>query len=78
MELTPQNILQFAIEGAYAYYVEIAKAEIEDGYGDAMASMERTEATGYLNGLQTAYRIFFGEQHDFPQDFDPTTYEDSL
>lgn len=77
MELSPKNVLQFKIQEAYAEYVDIAKEEIQEDFSDIMQSMERTEATGYLNGLEVAYTIVFGEVYDYPCDFDPTEYEES-
>ena len=66
------------IDEATGEYVAIAKEEIEGGYSDAMLSMERTEATGRLCGLQEAYFVFFNEPYHSESDFDPQEYEDSL
>ena len=78
MEVSPQNILQFKIKEAYEEWVEVAKEEIDNDYGDAMQSMERAEATGYLNGLEVAYTLIFGEVYEYLQNFDPNTYNEEV
>lgn len=61
--MTPQEMLEQMIDKAWQEFSEIARAEEEDGYSDAMVSMERTEANGYAEGLQTAYAVIFGKEY---------------
>ena len=58
--MTPQQMLEQMIDKAWQNFSEIAQAEEEDDYSDAMVSMERTEANGYAEGLSDAYRLIFG------------------
>jgi hypothetical protein len=58
--MTPQEMLEQMIDKAWQDFSEIAQAEEEDDYSDAMVSMERTEANGYAEGLSDAYKIIFG------------------
>jgi hypothetical protein len=58
--MTPQQMLEQMIDKAWQEFSEIAKAEEEDDYSDAMVSMERTEANGYAEGLSDAYQLIFG------------------
>ena len=58
--MTPQQMLEQMIDKAWQDFSEIAQAEEEDDYSDAMVSMERTEANGYAEGLSDAYRLIFG------------------
>ena len=46
--------------------VEIAKEEEDGDYGDAMLSMERTEANGFADGLSAAYQIIFNKEYASP------------
>jgi hypothetical protein len=78
MKISKQDVIKAEIDMAYADYVAIAKEEIEGDYSDAMLSMERTEATGRLSGLQFAYFIFFGETYEFLQEFDADAYNDEV
>jgi len=61
--MTPQEMLEQMIDKATLDFLEIAKAEEEDDYGDAMVSMERTEANGYADGLSAAYQIIFNKEY---------------
>jgi hypothetical protein len=61
--MTPQEMLEQMIDKAWQEFSEIAQAEEEDDYSDAMVSMERTEANGFAEGLQTAYAIIFGKEY---------------
>mgnify|MGYP000129542728 FL=1 len=61
--MTPQEMLEQMIDKAWKDFSEIAQAEEEDDYSDAMVSMERTEANGYVEGLQTAYAVIFGKEY---------------
>jgi hypothetical protein len=58
--MTPQQMLEQMIDKAWQDFSEIAQAEEEDDYSDAMVSMERTEANGYAEGLSDAYQLIFG------------------
>ncbi len=64
--MTPQEMLEQLIDNATKDFIEIAKAEEEDGYSDAMVSMERTEADGFLQGLSVAYHIMFDKEYISP------------
>jgi hypothetical protein len=64
--MTPQEMLEQLIDNATKEFIEIAKAEEEDGYSDAMVSMERTEADGFLQGLSVAYHIMFDKEYISP------------
>lgn len=68
--MTPQEMLEQMIDKATLDFLEIAKAEEEDDYGDAMVSMERTEANGYADGLSAAYQIIFNKQYLSPVELD--------
>jgi hypothetical protein len=61
--MTPQEMLEQMIDKAWQEFSEIAQAEEEDDYSDAMVSMERTEANGFAEGLQTAYALIFGKEY---------------
>ena len=63
MQITPKDILESMIDSATLEFLEIAKEEEDGDYGDAMLSMERTEAYGYCNGLEAAYKVFFREDY---------------
>jgi len=64
--MTQQEMLEQLIDKATLDFIEIAKAEEEDDYSDAMVSMERTEADGFLQGLSVAYHIMFGKEYISP------------
>jgi len=64
--MTPQEMLEQLIDNATKDFIEIAKAEEDDGYSDAMVSMERTEADGFLQGLSVAYHIIFDKEYISP------------
>ena len=64
--MTAQEMLEQLIDNATKDFIEIAKAEEDDGYSDAMVSMERTEADGFLQGLQVAYQIIFDKEYISP------------
>ena len=69
--MTPQEMLEHLIDKASLDFLEIAKAEEEDDYGDAMVSMERTEADGFLQGLQVAYQLIFDKEYISPVSLEP-------
>jgi hypothetical protein len=58
------NELIEKIKEARISWQEIAQAEIEDGYNDAILSIERGEAEGYYFGLKSAYVILNGHEPD--------------
>jgi len=64
--MTAQEMLEQLIDNATKDFIEIAKAEEDDGYSDAMVSMERTEADGFLQGLSVAYHIIFDKEYISP------------
>jgi hypothetical protein len=76
--VSKQDIMKAVIDEAYGEWVEVAKEEIDDNYGDAMKSMERCETTGRLEGLQEAYFIFFNESYYSSNDFDPDAYNEEV
>jgi hypothetical protein len=55
--------LEKEIDEAWHIFNQIATEEEEDGYSDAMQSMERTEANGFAVGLERAYYILFNERY---------------
>jgi hypothetical protein len=59
-------MLEQMIDKATLDFSEIAKEEEEGDYGDAMLSMERTEANGFLEGLSVAYHIIFDKEYTSP------------
>ena len=61
--MTPQQMLEQMIDKAWEEFSEIAKEEEEDGYSDAMLSMDRTRAEGYAEGLSTAYSLIFNKDY---------------
>ena len=61
--MTPQEMLEQMIDKATLDFSEIAKEEEDGDYGDAMLSMERTEANGFLEGLSVAYHIIFDKDY---------------
>ena len=61
--MTPQEMLEQMIDKATIDFLEIAKEEEDGDYGDAMLSMERTEARGFVDGLEAAYNIFLGKYY---------------
>jgi hypothetical protein len=61
--MTPQEMLEQMIDKATLDFIEIAKEEEEDGYSDAMVSMERTEAQGFVDGLSAAYYIIYDKEY---------------
>ena len=64
--MTPQEMLEHLIDKASLDFLEIAKAEEDDDFSDAMVSMERTEADGFLQGLQVAYQLVFDKEYVSP------------
>lgn len=61
--MTPQEMLEQMIDKAWQNFALIAQEEEDDDYSDAMVSMERTEANGFAEGLQTAYHVIFDKEY---------------
>jgi hypothetical protein len=61
--MTPQEMLEQMIDKATLDFLEIAKEEEDGDYGDAMLSMERTEANGFVDGLSAAYHIIYDKEY---------------
>ena len=68
--MNPQQMLEQMIDKATLDFLEIAKAEEDDDYSDAMVSMERTEANGFVEGLSVAYHIIFDKEYISPVELD--------
>ena len=68
--MTPQQMLEQMIDKATLDFLEIAKEEEDDGYSDAMQSMERTEASGFVDGLSVAYHMIFDKEYISPVELD--------
>jgi hypothetical protein len=68
--VTPQQMLEQMIDKATLDFLEIAKAEEDDDYSDAMVSMERTEAYGFAEGLSVAYHLIFDKEYISPVELD--------
>ena len=68
--MTPQEMLEQMIDKATSDFLEIAKEEEEGDFGDAMLSMERTEANGFVEGLSVAYHIIFDKEYASPVGLD--------
>jgi hypothetical protein len=62
--MTSQEMLEQLIDEAWQDFLTIAKEEKEDGYSDAMVSMDRTRAEGFAEGLQLAYRLVFDTDYN--------------
>lgn len=62
--MTPQEMLEQMIDNAWSDFNEIAQAEEDDDYSDAMQSMERTEAQGYAEGLSMAYNLVYNKVYN--------------
>jgi hypothetical protein len=59
-------MLEEMIDKATLDFLRIAKEEEDDGYSDAMQSMERTEASGFVDGLSVAYSVIFDKEYISP------------
>jgi hypothetical protein len=68
--MNPQQMLEQMIDKATLDFLEIAKAEEDDDYSDAMVSMERTEANGFVEGLSVAYHLIFDKEYISPVELD--------
>jgi hypothetical protein len=61
--MTPQEMLEQMIDKATLDFLQIAKDEEDGDYGDAMISMDRTEASGFVDGLSLAYHMIFDKEY---------------
>jgi hypothetical protein len=61
--MTPQEMLEQMIDKASLDFLEIAKEEEDGDYSDAMLSMERTQAEGFVDGLSAAYYIVYDKEY---------------
>ena len=61
--MTPQEMLEEMIDSAWNDFSEIAKEEEDDGYSDAMLSMDRTRAEGFAEGLAAAYHLVYDKEY---------------
>jgi len=61
--MTPQEMLEQMIDKASLDFLEIAKEEEDGDYGDAMLSMERTQAEGFVDGLSAAYYVVYDKEY---------------
>jgi hypothetical protein len=61
--MTPQEMLEQMIDKATLDFLQIAKDEEDGDYGDAMLSMDRTEASGFVDGLSLAYHMIFDKEY---------------
>jgi hypothetical protein len=65
--MTVKDKLKEDIHKAWDEYNEIAAEEEEDGYSDAMLSMDRTRAEGYAEGLQYAWEVMYDETYEYEE-----------
>ncbi len=56
-------MLEQMIDKATLDFLEIAKEEEDGDFGDAMLSMERTQAEGFVDGLSAAYYIVYDKEY---------------
>ena len=68
--MTAKQALQDMITKAWETYAELTQEEIDGGYSDAMLSMERTEASGFAEGLTAAFTLIYNEQPVYDIDVD--------
>ena len=61
--MSPQEMLEQMIDKATLDFLQIAKDEEDGDYGDAMLSMDRTEASGFVDGLSLAYHMIFDKEY---------------
>jgi hypothetical protein len=65
--MTVKDKLKQDIHKAWDEFNEIAAEEEEDGYSDAMVSMDRTRAEGYAEGLQYAWELMYDETYEYEE-----------
>ena len=68
--MNPQEMLEQMIDKATFDFLGIAQEEEDGDYGDAMLSMERTQAEGFVDGLSAAYYIFYDKEYVSPVELD--------
>ena len=51
------------IDKATFDFLGIVQEEEDGDYSDAMLSMERTEANGFIEGLTAAYHVIFDKEY---------------
>ena len=73
--MSSMNELVEAIKKAYDGWKEIAQQEEDEGYDDAILSIERGEAEGYYWGLRSAYIIINGHEPEGMEDDEQSTYQ---
>ena len=56
-------MLEQMIDKATLDFLDIAKEEEDGDFGDAMLSMERTQAEGFVDGLSAAYYIVYDKEY---------------
>ena len=61
--MSPKEMLEQMIDKATTDFLEIVREEEDGDYGDAMLSMERTEAQGFVDGLSAAYYIIYDMEY---------------
>jgi hypothetical protein len=61
--MTPQEMLEQMIDKATFDFLGIVQEEEDGDYSDAMLSMERTEASGFVDGLSAAYHIIYDKEY---------------
>lgn len=61
--MTPQEMLEQMIDKATFDFLGIVQEEEDGDYSDAMLSMERTEANGFIEGLTAAYHVIFDKEY---------------
>ena len=61
--MTPQEMLEQMIDKATFDFLGIVQEEEDGDYSDAMLSMERTEAYGFIEGLTAAYHVIFDKEY---------------
>jgi len=68
--MTPQEMLEQMIDKATFDFLGIVQEEEDGDYGDAMLSMERTQAEGFVDGLSAAYYIVYDKEYISPTRLD--------
>ena len=61
--MSPKEMLEQMIDKATTDFLEIVREEEDGDYGDAMLSMERTQAEGFVDGLSAAYYIIYDMEY---------------
>ena len=58
--------LQSLIDSSWSNYIELTEDEINIDFSDSQLTVERIEAKSYVEGLEAAYQLFFGESYNSP------------